>query len=211
MMNLTPPLRFLLRGSALVAALLTLWWVVPLNPLLFLLRHTAPVIGGVLWSGPSTLTITEIANGDWTFQVPLEATLPRTAANPAAQQIHSIDFDLARSDAGAFTFGVPAFWAVMLAAPRLRRNLRPLLLGTLAMALFETALVLITAQTLAHASLAHLLRSENPIEGWIFKFTEYLAVNSVPYLLPFAVALWLHRDLRGQIFYGKEMKVSRMQ
>lgn len=198
--HLSQATRFLLRGSALVVLLLTLWWLVPLNPLLFLLRQGARVIGGGLSSGSATLTITEIANGDWSFEVPLEATLPRTTAHPVAEQIHSIDFDLARSDAGAFTFGLPVFWAVMLAAPGIRRNLRPLLWGTLVMALSEVALVLLTAETFAHKSLENLLHSQDPIGGWFLRFSEYLTVNSVPYVLPFAVALWLHRELRGQIF-----------
>jgi hypothetical protein len=200
-MNLSQATRFLLRGSALVVVLLTLWWLVPLNPLLFLLRQGARVIGAVLSSGPTTLTITEIANGDWTFEVPLEATLPRSTGHPVAQQIHSIDFDLARSDAGAFSFGLPVFWAIMLAAPRIRRNLRPLLWGTLIMALLEVGLVLLTAETLAHKSLANLMNSGDPVGGWFLKFSEYLTINSVPYLLPFAVALWLHGELRDQIFH----------
>jgi hypothetical protein len=199
MMNLPPATRFLLRGSALVVVLLTLWWLAPWNPLLLLLRQAARVSGAMLLS--PTLSITEIANGDWTFEVPLEATLPRTLTNPVPEQIHSIDFDLARSDAGAFSFGLPVFWAVMLAAPGLRRNLRPLLLGTLAMALLEVALLLITAETLAHQTLAHLLHSEDPIGTWCLTFSNYLAVNSIPYVLPFAIALWLHRELRAQIFH----------
>ena len=193
MMHPPPATRFLLRGSALVVVLLTLWWLVPWNPLQFLLRQAAHVTGA--------LSITEIANGDWTFEVPLEATLPRTLTNPVPEQIHSIDFDLDRSDAGAFSFGLPVFWAVMLAAPGLRRNLRPLLLGTLAMALLEVALLLITAETLAHQSLAHLLHSQDPLGTWFLTFSNYLAVNSIPYVLPFAIALWLHRELRDQIFH----------
>lgn len=209
MPNLSQATRFLVRGSALVVVLLTLWWLVPLDPLLFLLRQGARVIGAVLSPGPSTLTITEIANGDWTFKVPLEASLPRTSARPFAQQIHSIDFDLARSDASAFTFGLPVFWAVMLAAPGIRRNWRPLLWGTLVMALLEVALVLLTAETLARKSLANLLQSQDPLGSWFLKFSEYLTVNSIPYLLPFVVALWLNRELRDQIFHHGSFGTGR--
>ena len=41
-----------------------------------------------------------------------------------AQQIHSVDFDIRRSDAISFTFGLPVFWAIILAAPGVRRCLR---------------------------------------------------------------------------------------
>ena len=199
--NLSPATRFLLRGSVLVAILLALWWLVPFNPLLFVLRKTVGFSGSFLFAGSAAFTVTEADNGDWTFQVPLEATLPRTDVNAAPQQINSIDFDLARSDEGAFTFGLPVFWAVVLAAGNVRRNLRAMLLGTLAMGVVEIALVLITAEILARKSLAQMLQSHDPLQAWLLKFSEYLAVNAIPYLLPFAVAIWLHPELRGQILY----------
>lgn len=199
--NLSPPARFLLRGSAFVAVLLTVWWLVPWSPLLAGLRTSAEIGGALLFNGDSPFRITETSKGDWTFKVPLHATLPPTHENPEAQSIHSLDFDLVRSDASAFTFGLPVFWAIMLAAPHLRGNLRPLLLGTVVMGALEVALVLITAQTLAHKTLAQLQQSQDPMRAWFLKFSEYLAVNAIPYLLPFAVAIWMHGELREQIFH----------
>jgi hypothetical protein len=197
--SLAPPARFLLRGSVLLAAFLTLWWLVLINPLQSLLLTAAEAGGALLFSGRSKLTITEAANGDWTFDVPIEPIMPPTPPGAVPQQIYSIGFDLARSDAGGFTFGLPVFWALILAAPDLRHSWRSLLVGTLAMAVLEVALLLITVKILAYKSSAQILRSHDPVEGWLLRYGEYLAVNAIPYLLPFAVAITLHHELRGRI------------
>ena len=89
----------------------------------------------------------------------------------------------------------------MLAPPGLRRNLRPLLLGTLGMAVAEVLLLLITAWIVAHKTLAQLLQSQDAVAGWFLHFGDYLAVDALPYLIPFAVAIWLHRELREQMFH----------
>jgi hypothetical protein len=198
--SLSPPARFLLRGSVLLAAFLTLWWLVLINPLQSLLQTAAEAGGALLISGRSQLTITEAANGDWTFEIPIEPIVPPTPPGAVPQMIYSIAFDLARSDAGGFTFGMPVFWALILAAPELRRNWRSLLAGTSTMAVLEVALLLITVKILAYKSLAQILQSHDPVGSWFLRYSEYLAVNAIPYLLPFAVALTLHRDMREQIF-----------
>jgi hypothetical protein len=48
-----------------------------------------------------------------------------------ARQIRSIDFDVSQGDAITFTFSLSVYWAIMLAAPGVRRTLRPLLLARL--------------------------------------------------------------------------------
>jgi hypothetical protein len=198
--SLSPPARFLLRGSVLLAAFLTLWWLVLINPLQSLLQTATQAGGALLFSGRSKLTITEAANGDWTFDVPIEPIVPPTPPGAVPQMLYSIGFDLARSDAGGFTFGIPVFWAVILAAPDLRRTWRSLLVGTLVMAVLEVALLLITVKILAYKSLAQILHSHDPVGGWFLRYSEYLAANAIPYLLPFAVAIMLHRDMRVQTF-----------
>lgn len=189
----------MLRGSLLAIVLLTVWWLLLSGPLLVLLRSAVQFSADLL-PGRSSLTVTENANRDWTFEVPLEARFPATAPNLTPQQIHSIDFDMARSDANGFTFGLPVVWALMLAGPSLRRNWRPLLWGTLLMAALEVVLLLITVETLAHRSVAQLLDIHDPLSAWLWKFSDYLTVNALPYVLPFVVVLLVHRGLRQQIF-----------
>lgn len=197
--NLSPPARFLLRCSATIIVLLTVWWVALFNPLLFLLRIAAGAGGALFSTGDSEWSVSENPNRDWTFTVPVDAILPPAASNQAPRILHSIHFDLARSDAGGFTFGLPVFWGIMLAAPKIRNNLRATLAGTLWIAALEVALVLVTAEIEAHSSMAQLVGGPNPVREWLLRFGGYLSVNAIPYLLPFAVAIGLHGELRAQI------------
>jgi hypothetical protein len=149
------------------------------------------------------LLIQENPAGDWTLRVPLEMTLPATPQRQA-QQISSIDFDLARKDIVSFTFSLPLFWAVVLAAPGLRRGLRPLLLGTVLMSVVELLLLLAFVQIGARNAAAQYAGSQDEVGRWFRRAAEYLVVNVLPYAVPFVVALSLHRGLREAIFPLKE-------
>jgi hypothetical protein len=190
MPKLKPQTRFLLRGSALLVGLLSLWWFLLLSPMLFLLKGAAGAF----------LLIQENPSGDWTLRVPLEKTLPATPQQPVAQQVHSIDFDMPRSDVIAFTFSLPVYWAIILAAPGVRRNLRPLLVGTAVMAAVELAMLLVFAGISARNTAAQLTGGEDAVGQWARHFGEYLLANVLPYATPFVVALSLHRGLRAEIF-----------
>jgi hypothetical protein len=190
MSKLRPQTRFLLRGSGLLVGLLTLWWFLLLSPMLYLLKGAAGAF----------LTIQENPSGDWTLRVPLEKTLPATPQQPVAQQVHSIDFDMPRSDLIAFTFSLPVYWAIILAAPGVRRNLRPLLVGTAVMAAVELAMLLMFAEISAHNTAAQLGDGGDAAGKWARHLGEYLLTGVLPYATPFVVALSLHGELRREIF-----------
>ena len=189
--------RFFLRASALLAGLLVLWWLVLLNPLLFLLSRSANSCGSMIPGWPSRF-VTE-SSGGWTIEVPIEAVLPPSPDRPVAAPVHSIDFDLAASDAGAFTFGLPVYWAIVLAAGEFKRTLRPLLLGTLAMWAAEIAMLLVYVEIFSHKMVAGWMADPAPVANWFYRFGEYLLVSVIPFVAPFAIALWLHTGLRRQI------------
>jgi hypothetical protein len=169
--------------------LLTLWWFVLLGPMLYLLEGAA---GGFL-------LITENPSGDWTVRVPLERMLSATPERPA-QQIHSVDFDIRRSDVISFTFSLPVYWAIILAAPRVRRCLRPLLLGTVLMCAVELVLLVIFAPITARNAVSQLDGAADAGGKWVRHVGEYLIISVLPYVVPFVVALSLHRHLREEIF-----------
>lgn len=196
---LKPQTRFLLRGSALLIVLLLLWWFVLLTPLLTAIQTGAEGCGSLVFGGPSHW-ITETAGGDWTVEVPLEATMPPPPgqAGPPTR-VHSIDFDLARSDAAVFTFGLPVYWALVLAAPGIRRGLRPLILGTVAVAFLEIVSLLIFVGIFARRTAAQWAPPD-PLADFGLHFGDYLVVNVIPYILPFVIAIWLDGRLRWQIF-----------
>jgi hypothetical protein len=190
MPKLKPQTPFLLRGSALLVGLLSLWWFLLLSSMLYMLKGAAGAF----------LLIQENPSGDWTLRVPLEMTLPATPQQPMAQQVHSIDFDMPRSDVIAFTFSLPVFWAILLAAPGVRRNLRPLLVGTAVMAAVEVAMLLVFAEISARGTAAQLVGGEDAAGKWARQFGEYLLASVLPYATPFVVALSLHRELGAEIF-----------
>ncbi len=127
------------------------------------------------------------------------ACLPRICGR-TPQQIHSIYFDIPRSDVITFTFSLPVYWAIVLATPGLRRNLRDLLLGTACMCAAELALLLVFARITAVGAACQLAGGGDATGKWIRNFGVYLVVNVLPYAIPFIVALSLHRDLRREVF-----------
>ena len=92
-----------------------------------------------------------------------------------------------------------AAWAIILAAPGLRRNVPSLLLGTVVMAAVELALFLVFADITAREAASRLSYSQDPASEWLLRVAVYLVVNVLPYVLPFLVALSLHGELRRQV------------
>ena len=193
-----PHARFLMRGSALLILLLVFWWFLLLNPLLFLLRASAETFGSLILGGDSRQFVTETPSGDWSFRVPLEVVAPNLPQQSGAAQIHSIDFDVARADVNAFTFSLPVFWAIILAAPGIRRNIRPLIFGTILMAILEIVLLLIFVEICARHAASQLV-PQSSLTKWFLHFGEYLVVSVIPYAAPFLIAISAHRELRSQV------------
>jgi hypothetical protein len=200
-----PQTRFLLRGSALLVALLGFWWFVLLNPLLLLLRTSSGMFWGI-FVDDSGKFISETAPGVWSLHVPMQFTAPPSPQQPAPVEVHSVDFDVARTDAIAFTFSLPVYWAIVLAATDLRRNLRPLALGTMLVVVLEALLFLAFAEISAHHVAAQWSNQKADPSDWFLRFGYYLVVNVIPYVAPFLIALGLHREFSGQVFRGSHSK-----
>lgn len=195
----SPQSRFLLRGSALLILLLVLWWFVLANPLLFLLRGFLENFGSVILGGNPAELVQETASGDWSMRVPLEAVVPDPEKPSGLLQIHSVDFDIARSDVITFTFSLPVLWAILLAAPGIRHAGRPLLTGTLLVAVLEIILLLAYIEIFAHNAAAQSTHSQGALAAWFWRFSEYLVILVIPYAAPFLIAISVHRELRSQM------------
>src|SRR6266705_2740267 len=195
-----PQRLFLLRGSALLISWLVLWWFFLVNPLLFLLRVAVHASGSVFYGSDARELVSEAPSGDWSFRVPIEIVVPPSPQQPNGAQVHSIEFDMPRSDAIAFTFSLPVYWAIILAAPGVRRAMRPLILGTVLMVILEIVLVMWFMEITAHKVAAQLYAGQRQAASWLLRFSEYLAVNVIPYAAPFLIAIALHRELRWQMF-----------
>jgi hypothetical protein len=130
MLTLKPQLRYLLRASALFIAMLALWWLVLRPPMLFLLRVTESVALRLLANAASAEPISVNPAGDWDFRVPVEDTQRETIRKDGPVKFRAIEFAMPRPDVVLFTFSVPAFWAMALAAPVGRSGIRALIWGT---------------------------------------------------------------------------------
>ena len=185
--------RFLLRATVLLTGLLIVWWFVLQSPMRALLKASAQACGGLAFGIPASKLLTEAANGDWTFEIPLDFS-----SGPV--QYHSINFDLARSDVSAFTFSLPVYWAIMMALPWAWRSRRALIQGTLLMGALEIILLLVFAQILAHKLAAQMAHSQDATTSWLLHFGNSLVLIAIPYVAPFVAAIWLHPELKRQMF-----------
>ena len=180
---------FLLRGSLLLIALLTLWWFALRSPFLMALRQAAGVF----------LTIDDAPSGDWTIRVPLDHFLAATAQSPP-MAIHSIDFDLAPDDAASFTFSILILWAVLLAASGWKLRPRPLLLGSAVVLTAQILMFLIFAKVTAGKAAARLPGAlDSGFAAWYLKASDYFLGQFAPYFVPVMVALTVDRELRRDI------------
>lgn len=185
--------RFLLRATMLLTGLLIIWWFLLQSPMRSMLKTSAQACGGLAFGLPASKLLTEAPNGDWTFEIPLDF-------NSGRVQYHSINFDLARSDVSAFTFSLPVYWAIMLALPGAWRSRRALIQGTLLMAVLEIVLLLGFAEILAHKLAAQMAESHDAMTTWLLSFGNNLVLIAIPYVAPFVAAIWLHPELRRQMF-----------
>ena len=201
----SPQTRFLLRGSVLLISSLILWWFFLVNPLLFFLRGALEVTGSLFYGSAVHDLVTETSSGDWSFRVPMDIVLPPSPEQPTGALVHSIDFDMPRSDVTAFTFSLPVFWAIVLAAPGIRRALWPLIHGSMLVMLLEIVLVVCFVQISAYKVAAQMQPAQGQAASWLLRFSEYMVVNVIPYAAPFLIAIALHRELRWQMLgWGKK-------
>jgi hypothetical protein len=194
--ELSAQTRFLARGSALLTLLLLAWWFALQEPMLVVLNRGVQFADGFLYNYPASKLISTAPNGDWTFELPIEFTVSQ---NGAPVRAHSIAFDMARADVSTFTFSLPVFWAVTLAAEWTARTRRALWRGTLICGAAEIVLLMIEVQIFAHREIAKLSQSHDALLGWFLHLSDYLVVSVLPYIGPFVLAIWLHEELRAQI------------
>lgn len=198
-----PQVRFLLRASTLLLAMLAMWWWVLLPPMLAGLRLSTDVVLRLLTGGSSAASATVDDAGDWVLRVPVPASLMERETvqrafgrAPGSPPVKVRSFKLATTKAipTFFTLTFPLYWALTLAAPWFRRWWRAAVGGTALLAVVaELSLLLYTVFTIGSRM---QLIGPNSLWG----AAEYLNINVVSYVTPFLLALWLHEELRAQIF-----------
>ena len=94
---------------------------------------------------------------------------------------------------------LPVFWAILLAAPGIRRVWWPLIQGTALVTLLEILLVVCFVEISAHKVAAQFYPPQGDTASWFLRFGEYMVVNVIPFAAPFLIAIGLHRELRWQM------------
>jgi len=195
--------RFLLRGLVLLPAMLALWWLLLLNPLLDILRVSAQLALRALPRAGALTQITAEAGGDWAIRMPLPSPLETAAQRMFAVQRTQpvkprfLTLRLPRQAFIRFTMAMPLFWAIVLAAPLSRRTARAVAGGKAllaGLALLEGALFL-----------AYTIHQQIPLVAsragvFLLSFSHYLNTDALPYLAAIVLAFWLHADLRSLVF-----------
>lgn len=161
--------------------------------MLFLLRVAESVALRLFANSNSTEPIEVDPSGDWNFRVPV-------GDGNGAVKFRAIDFTMSRPDLVLFTFSVPVFWAMVLAAPMGRSGIRALIWGTALVFLIEALSLLAQVEMSAYAGAAQLRLSTGGLAAWLRDFGSRLVVGVVPFATPVLAAIGLHRELRSQIF-----------
>ena len=198
-----PQLRFLLRGSLLVVVMLTVWWMLLLDPLLGALRVSTGLALHLVPGNGSTAHATSDPSGNWVLQVPLPGFIQRSDAaqkmfDPALRPVRlpSLKLAVARDVPVLFSLVFPLFWAAALAAPFSRRTWKILLAGTALVSLVSIGGIILYSIYMIDRNIGYTTGASNTV----LNFFEYLNMYVVPYAAPLLIALALNADLRAQIF-----------
>jgi hypothetical protein len=199
MLRLEPQFRFLLRGSALMVIVLAVWWLALRRPMLFLLRASESVALRLLAHSDGAEPITIDEAGDWNFRVPVDDTGEAVPGENVRVKIRAMEFTMPRADVVLFTFSVPVYWAIVLAASRSRPSVRTLAWGTAVVGLVEVLALLAHAEIFAYGAAAQLHPAAEGLAAWSRDFGARLIVGVVPFATPVLAAVALLDDLRSAI------------
>ena len=198
-----PHLRFLVRGSLLLTAMLTLWWFALQSPLLFALRVAEEAANRMLPRFGAASRITLNDSGDWNFLVPASGIRQGAAGSV---RVNSVEFTIPRNDVVLFTVSLPFFWALMLAAPDAQKHLYAVLRGTGLLAIVEVLLLLRHIENVTRSILAQWHLEHTSL--WR-EFASYLITNVLPFLVPLVMTVCLQPALRSLVFPSRGTYIRR--
>ena len=202
-----PQVRFLLRASLLLAAMLALWGAVLLDPLRAGLRaFTAAAI----WLIPGDGSVAEATiqpNGDWSLRLPMPAAIARQdpvqqmfgrVSNDAPPvKVRSLKLVIQGKYPVLFTAGLPFYWALILASGWTWHRGRILLEGSCVLiAVAAVSLVFHVIRT----AIENLHLAGGGVSALLLYSGGYFTINVLPYMAPLLLALYLDRNLRALVF-----------
>jgi hypothetical protein len=177
--------RFLARATIAFAILLPIWWILLRPPLLWWTRVATDVALAAIPGAPLRTGVTVV--GDvWVIQAPLR--LSGVWRN-------------ARVETGArlptqLTVAIPLFWAILIAAPRFRREWTAWIAGTLALLALPPAGLLFYS---VHVVQLYAFPEAGLVARGAVAAADYFVSTFLPYVGPVLAALALNPELRRKV------------
>lgn len=184
--RLSPQSAFLVRVLPLLAVLLALWWFALLPLLLGWERASTDLLLGAFPDAPLQTGVNVTPAGIWSVQAP--ARVNGVTRNIRVELPQRLPIQL--------TLGVPLFWAVILAAPRIPGFWRPMAAGTAALLLLPPIGLL--AYT-AHVVQIYVYPGAPLLVARAIAGIDYVTSTVVPYAGPVLLAVVLHPELRATV------------
>jgi hypothetical protein len=172
----------------LLIGILAVWWLTLRTPMLAALRVLEET------ASPAAISVNE--SGDWDFRMPVNDIHQEPSG---LVRVNHVEFTMPRSDVTLFTFSIPVFWAILLAGPFDKSQLRALLWGTLAMTLVEVSLLFAAVEINTQAMIAHWHPADDAWGKWWRQFAGYLVTGVLPFFAPMSAAVAFSRELRAGV------------
>jgi hypothetical protein len=182
---LSPQSRFLSRATCAFAVLLAVWWFALRPPLLWWTRVATDALLSAIPGAPLRTGVT-VAEDAWVIQAPVRiAGIWRSARVQTGPRLPT-----------QLTIAIPLFWAILIAAPRFRREWTAWALGTaILLALPPVGLLLYSA----HVVQLYAFPGAGPLARSAIASADYIASTVLPYAGPVLASIGVHPELRRHI------------
>lgn len=186
----------------LLAALLPLWRLVLLDPMLALSRAMVEVPAGVVGGRGSAELITVSGEGDWIVHAPVLFTAREVTRQTALKEP---GVRIPRAALQFFSLSFPIFWALALAVERGRRLGRVAGIGTLALAVVsQVSLLLFVADWINR----YYVVAASEWGTSLLNVAGYCATGVIPYAAPLAAIIFLDENLRARLLGESTTQIS---
>jgi hypothetical protein len=191
----SPQTRFLLRASTIFGGLLAVWWFLLLTPLLAWVRVSTDVLLNTLPGSTVQTGVESRPGGVWVVEAPVKS----------GGRYRNMRLETPQRLPIQLTIALPLFWCVMLAAPRSRRPVRALAIGTAILLALPPLGLLIY---IAHVVRIYVYPSAPAVVEYVLAVADYVASTVAPYAGPVLLALALHSELRAMVLAGESQPLA---
>jgi hypothetical protein len=203
---MTQTVRLLLfRFAILLPAMLLLWRLVLLKPLLAVSRGVAEVSFSLLPGSGSAELITLDGKGDWIVHASL-LFREREVTRQTGLQSPGVRTPLQMLQ--CFSLCLPIFWALALVTWPGKRVLRVLGLGTFVLAIMSQLSLM---AFVAYWTNQFFFVASSPFWMYLLKVTAYCSIDVVPYAVPLALVILLDPEMRRLVCGESTLQTRKRQ